>query len=95
MTAVEQAAIGRKHRGRGDHVEGYQVITIDGVRVGTVADVADDELLLRCGSWPRRTVRALPVEQAVVRDIDRTVLMLASPGELRLLSGNGSRTARG
>lgn len=85
--AVGQPAIGRKHQGTGDRIDGYQVITIDGVHVGTIGGVNEHGLLVRCGSWPRRSLRALPVEQAVVRDVDRTVLMLASPEELPRLAG--------
>lgn len=83
MTNPGREPLGRGHRGERDPVEGYQVITIDGARVGTVAGSSSDGLVVRCGNWPRRSLRALPVEQAVIRDVDRTVLMLASPETLR------------
>jgi hypothetical protein len=53
---------------------------------GTVTSTSEHGLVVRCGSWPCRSLRALPVEQAVIRDIDRTVLMIASPGELQQLT---------
>jgi hypothetical protein len=84
--AAKAETIGHTYSGASDRIDGYQVITIDGVRVGTVTSTSEHGLVVRCGSWPRRSLRALPVEQAVIRDIDRTVLMLASPEELQQLS---------
>lgn len=86
MTPVARSeTVGHTYSGASDRVDGYQVITIDGVRVGTVTSTSEHGLVVRCGNWPRRSLRALPVEQAVIRDIDRTVLMLASPEELQQL----------
>jgi hypothetical protein len=84
--AAKSETIGHTYSGASDRIDGYQVITIDGVRVGTVTSTSEHGLVVRCGNWPRRSLRALPVEQAVIRDIDRTVLMLASPDELQRLS---------
>jgi hypothetical protein len=86
MTPVARSeTVGHAYSGPSDRIDGYQVITIDGVRVGTVTSTSESGLVVRCGSWPRRSLRALPVEQAVIRDIDRTVLMLTSPEELQQL----------
>jgi hypothetical protein len=99
---ADSGILGRRTTGGDERVEGYQVITIDGVRVGTVAGARGEALLVRCGGWRRRGLRALPVERAVVRDVDRTVLMLASPDELDhvgrrnagLAAGVGGRGSR-
>jgi hypothetical protein len=87
--AAIRGPLGRGHRGEHDRVEGYQVIMIDGGRVGTIVASDENGLVVRCGSWPRRSLRALPVGQAVIRDVDRTVLMLVSPETLpRLTASN-------
>lgn len=86
MTPVARSEkVGHTYSAASDRIDGYQVITIDGVRVGTVTSTSEHGLVVRCGSWPRRSLRALPVEQVVIRDIDRTVLMLSSPDELQQL----------
>jgi hypothetical protein len=94
-TTMNSETIGRRHGGARDRVEGYQVITIDGARVGTVTSTSEHHLLVRWGSWPRRSLRALPVEQAVIRDLDRTVLMLTSPQALQRLARPAGALTRG
>jgi hypothetical protein len=87
--------VGRKPALGSDRIEGYQVITIDGVRVGNVLAIYGNEIAIRCGSWPFQRVRALPADLAVVRDVDRTVLMLASPDELTRLTTPAGSTGPG
>ena len=86
--------IGRLHDGANDPIEGYKVITIDGAHVGTVTRSTDAGLVVRCRSWLRPSTRTLTHEQAVIRDVDRTVLILASPEALEQATG-ASETGRG
>jgi hypothetical protein len=86
MSGADVTSVGRKPTLGSDQIEGYQVITMDGVRVGNVLAVYEHQIAIRSGSWPFQRLRALSVDLAVVRDVDRTVLMLASPDDLTRLS---------
>jgi hypothetical protein len=80
---MKTLTVGRTHSGGSiDRIDGYRVITIDGDRVGSVDSVNDGTIAIRSGPKLFRTVRLLPAELAVIRDIDRTVLILTAPEQL-------------
>jgi len=56
-------------------LDGYQVILADGERVGTVAGVSPESIVIERGRW-LRTYRAVPMTLASVRHIDRSVIVL-------------------
>ena len=64
-------------------IVGYQVITIDGVRMGVVAGLSASAILVRLGLWPFGRTVGLPPELAVVRDIDRSVIALVDSEDLK------------
>src|SRR5690349_1197072 len=69
--------------GRGSRpIVGFEVVTTAGEPAGTVEAVLDGLLLIRVRSAPFRRWRALPSELAVIRDVDRTVVMLVDRKKL-------------
>jgi hypothetical protein len=62
-------------------LDGYQVLSVDGDRVGTVAGVSKESIVVERGRW-RRTYRAVPMTLAAVRHIDRSVIVLVQPDVL-------------
>ena len=70
---------------------GDQVITINGARIGVVSALSQDALVIRSGLRLFGTLRQLPLEAAVVRDIDRSVITLVPPDELDRLTGRRRR----
>lgn len=82
MSSRRPLAVGRRSGDKDDPIQGYQVVTIDGDRVGSVAAVSDGLIAVRCGNWPFQRLRALAAGLAVIRDVDHTVLILTSPEDL-------------
>ena len=62
-------------------LDGYEVILADGERVGTVAGVSRQSIVIERGRW-LRAYRAVPMTLASVRHIDRSVIVLVPPDVL-------------
>jgi hypothetical protein len=81
VTGSVTGSLARSFGDSPEPTDGYDVITTDGDRVGTVVGVSAESILVErrrlFRSW-----RALPMRLAVVRASDRTVIMLVSPDEL-------------
>ena len=74
--------VGRRAAETTGPVDAYAVVTIAGQPIGTVAGVSDRTIVVEHGRWPFRSYRAIVAELAIVRDVDRTVIVLVSPQEL-------------
>ena len=59
-------------------IHGYPVVTNEGKTVGHVAEETEAALVVECGSWPRRTLRALPKQFASVDEEKGCVVMQVS-----------------
>jgi hypothetical protein len=60
------------------NTQGYRVVTTEGKIVGRVAAESERALVVKCGSWPRRGLRALPKSQASIKEEDRCVVTTVS-----------------
>jgi hypothetical protein len=61
-----------------DDIHGYRVVTQEGKTVGHVTGETETALVVECGSWPRKTWRALPRRYASVQGEEQSVLMQVS-----------------
>jgi hypothetical protein len=59
-------------------IQGYRVVTREGKTVGSVAGESELALVVECGTWPRKTWRALPKAHASVNEEERWVMMQMS-----------------
>ena len=62
-------------------LDGYQAIFADGERVGTVAGISTQSIVIEQGRW-LRTYRAVPMNLVAVRHMDRSVIVLVEPDSL-------------
>jgi hypothetical protein len=60
------------------NIHGYRVVTSEGRTVGHVAGESETAVVVECGSWPRKTWRALPRQFVSVDDQKSSVLMQVS-----------------
>lgn len=63
----------------GEPIDGYDVVSLDGDRVGTVAGVSTASIVVEQQRWLRASFRALPRTLAAVRHSDRSVIVLVQP----------------
>jgi len=61
-----------------DKTHGYDVVTTEGKTVGHVADESEAAFVVEGGTWPRKTLRALPKQFASVDEKKRCVLIQVS-----------------
>ena len=59
-------------------INGYRVTTTEGKTVGHVAGESESAIVVECGTWPRKTWRALPKQFASVQEDTSSVLMQTS-----------------
>jgi hypothetical protein len=60
------------------NIDGYRVVTQEGKRVGHIAGESRAALVVECGTWPRRTLRALPRRYASVNEEEGRVVTQVS-----------------
>jgi hypothetical protein len=63
-------------------IHGYRVVTHDGRTIGTIAGESDAALVVKCGRWPRKVLRALPRRYASIQDDQQRVLVQVSRHDL-------------
>ena len=63
----------------GEPIDGYEVVSLDGNRIGTVAGVSTGSIVVEQERWLRASFRALPRTLAAVRQSDRSVIVLVPP----------------
>lgn len=65
-------------------MHGYRVMTTEGKTVGHVAGESAAALVVECGTWPRKTWRALPKQFTSVDEEKSCVLMQVSKETLAM-----------
>lgn len=60
------------------NIHGYRVVTQERKTVGQVAGESQVALVVECGTWPRKTLHALPKGYATVNEDECCVVMQVS-----------------